>query len=102
MTYWTEIEIEDHDASGDLIDRIVEVTFTVDPGYPGSRTEPPEAPSVYVTDWRMADGKPAPEWLGAWIECDGATEILLREAQDTRGAAIEDAADARREERMMG
>jgi hypothetical protein len=97
MAYWIEIEIEDHDADGDLIDRTVEVTFTVDPGYRGSRTEPPEEPSVDVIDWRMADGKPAPEWLGAWMESDYAQSELLREAGDIRYQALADAADARAE-----
>jgi hypothetical protein len=101
MAYWAEIDIEDHDASGDLIDRSVEVTFTVDPGYSGSRTEPPEGPSVHVLDWRMADGLPAPDWLDRWITSDAATDRMLREAQEMRAAALDDAADARREE-MMG
>jgi hypothetical protein len=97
MTYWTEIEIDDFDADGDAILRDVEVTFTVDPGYAGSRTEPPEGPSVHVLDWRMADGLTAPDWLECWITSDAATDRLLREAQEMRAAAIEDAADARRE-----
>jgi hypothetical protein len=97
MAYWTEIDFEDHDAEGDLIDRTVEVTFTVDRGYPGSRTEPPEEPSVEVLDWRMSDGKPAPEWLGAWMDSDYAQAVLLRDAGGIREAALHDAAEARAE-----
>lgn len=97
MAYWTEIEIEDHLPNGDLTDRTVEVTFTVDPGYRGSRTEPPEEPSVEVLDWRMADGKPEPEWLGAWMGSEYAQAELLRHAGDIRYQALADAADARAE-----
>jgi hypothetical protein len=97
MTYWTEIDIDDFDAVGDAILRDVQVTFTVDPGYAGSRTEPPEGPSVNVIDWRMADGLPAPDWLEGWLESDYATAILLRDAQDIRMSARADEADARRE-----
>jgi hypothetical protein len=45
----------------------------------------------------MADGLPAPDWLERWITSDAATDRLLREAQEMRAAAREDAADARRE-----
>jgi hypothetical protein len=97
MTYWAEIEIDDFDADGDAILRDVQVTFTVDPGYAGSRTEPPEGPSVNIIDWHMADGRPAPEWLADRMNGDAVNEELIAHAEGYAAACREDEADARRE-----
>jgi hypothetical protein len=78
----------------------VEFSFGVDPGYKGSRIEPPEAPAVENLRATIVGPRgerlECPDWLIDFMV--GANQDwLLTEANEQRGQAIADAADARRD-----
>lgn len=72
-------------------------SYTVDPGYRGSRIEPPEGPSVQdlTLDQVRLEGRVI-EWddNAAWC-IRPSDDTLLDHAQECRAAAIADAADHR-------
>lgn len=86
------------------------VNFTVHTGCKQTLTEPGEEPSAEVDQvqfFRLVDGKPvaAPSAMPVWMidaltEGDEFNVWLLSEADEQRQAALADAADAMRDERM--
>jgi hypothetical protein len=74
-------------------------SYQVDPGYRGSRIDPPEAPYVYdlaLTELRV-DGKAVdcPDWLIPYIT--PSADDLIENASESLEQAACDAADARRD-----
>jgi hypothetical protein len=96
--------------SGDELEVLMVVTFTVHPGCKQTTTEPAEMPSAEVSQrgfFKVKNGKPLPQpvsmpdWIiDGLIDGDGFEEWLLSEANEQREMAICDAADARREMTM--
>jgi hypothetical protein len=78
----------------------VEFSFDVDPGYKGSRTEPPEAPAVInlsaVIVGPRGERLACPDWLVPLL-AGSDDSWLLAEAEGAREEAMCAAADARRE-----
>lgn len=78
------------------------ITYSVDLGYPDSFEEPGCGPTVSISAIYI-DGGYAPAWLIAIAEQDnGLTEELLKHASDCEEYRRDQAADARREERLLG
>lgn len=77
------------------------VSFTVHPGSKATEIDPPEEPTVEVYSIRFFDGKD--ELTLPWsisdrfTSSDGFKSWLMSEAAEQHQAAVEDAADARRE-----
>jgi len=81
---------------GGEIGIVLEINFTVYPGYAGDRIDPPEGPSVDIHDWTLTgpDGPlDCPNWLAAIYTPDD--DALLQIAGDDLRAEAEDRADAR-------
>lgn len=82
------------------------VTFKVYPGSKATMIDPPEEPSVAVDQIRFFDGKD--EITMPWSICDrfssadGFKLWLMSEWAEQHMAALDEAADARREELRMG
>jgi hypothetical protein len=92
MTYYTTAEFDLTGAgSGEVIEAQIE--YDIEPGFAGSRHEPPfaaEAHNIAVTHWRLAG---VPEWtkaeghLRAILEGCISGEWLVEQAQDWAEAA---------------
>jgi hypothetical protein len=90
-----------------------QVECSVSPGWPGRRPsfscpgEPPEPPEVEILRVLGEDGKPRPDLI-ALVEADWdrIEERAIEEAEESHAAAYEaamdDAADAARDERRLG
>ncbi|WP_320196259.1 hypothetical protein RMR10_004465 [Agrobacterium rosae] len=93
--------------SGEEIELLMVVDFKVHPGSPATMIDPAELPSAEVDNaqfFLMQNGKPRPEPVSmmVWMidrltEGEAFQEWLLSEAGDQHQAALEDAADHRRE-----
>lgn len=81
------------------------VTFTVHPGREATQIDPPEAASVEIDKVRFFDGKDELQlpWSikDRFTSADGFKDWLMGEAIEQHEAAIDDAADARREEMLL-
>ena len=78
----------------------LEWEYTVTPGYPATRYEPAQLPDVEISRVHVnIRGKryPAPDWLVEELGGEMLEAELVEAANDARGEAIADAADARRE-----
>ncbi len=78
-----------------------EWSYNVDPGYKGSRVEPPEPPSVQDLTFRLIYGKAevdCPDWLRDLIE--PSEETLLEHAAGRAAYDRDEAADYQRDMRM--
>lgn len=86
---------------GTKIELKMVVNFTVHPGSKATEIDPPEEPTAEVDSLRFFDGKD--ELIFPWsigdrfTSADGFKSWLLSEAAEQHQAAVEDAADARRE-----
>jgi len=80
------------------------VWFAYHKGYPATHEDPPEPPSVDIDNVRFFEGVDEitmPEWLIEQMTgTDGCRDWLISEAQEAEIAAMEDAADAKREMMM--
>lgn len=82
----------------------IEVDYSVDPGRAATRLTPPEDASVTVEAIHvLADGvRIAADWLVTLLaDDDDLAVVCLEHWHEDRLAAQDDAADARREERML-
>lgn len=96
--------------SGTEVELQMVVNFTVHPGAKATMIDPPERPLAEVDDltfFLMRGGKPSPTpaSLPVWMInffCDNEDfqQWILSEAADQHIAAVEDAADAKREMMM--
>ena len=88
---------------------VLVVEYEFQPGFAGSRDEPPEAATAEITAMRISrDGKPfaAPAWLSDWIEADAdLLDNLVAHARQQNDSDMADAeerrAEADRDDRMM-
>lgn len=93
--------------SGEEVELLMVVNFTVHPGSPATTIDPAELPSAEVDNaqfFLMQNGKlrPEPVSMMVWMidrftEGEAFLEWLLSEAADQHQAALEDHADQRRE-----
>lgn len=87
------------------------VSFTVHPGSKETLVDPAEEPSIEVDKFNffeVKNGKPSPDaaTLPVWMinrftESHSFNEWLMSEAAEQHQSALEDAADARREDARM-
>jgi len=86
---------------GTEIELTMVVNFTVHPGRKATEIDPPEEPTADIDSIRFFDGKDElqlPWSIGdRFTSADGFKSWLLSEAAEQYQAAVEDAADARRE-----
>jgi hypothetical protein len=77
------------------------IIYSVMQGYPDTLEEPGCGPTVSINSIDIG-GISAPGWLFSMVENDeGLANELLTHAAETDGHARDQAADARRDERMM-
>lgn len=91
-----------HELGDDGHDVNAKIAYSVDLGYPDSLEEPGWGPTISINGIYI-DGGYAPAWLIGIAEQDAnLTEELLRHAADCEEIARDQAADARRDERLLG
>jgi hypothetical protein len=79
----------------------IEWEYTVSPGYPATRIDPPEPPSLEVKRAfvNIAGRRyPAPDWLVEELLTETTEAELIEAAQEARADAIADYADSRRDD----